>query len=217
MFELTLEEGAWLVRLARQSITEYLESGRLTPVPSDTETRLLQRCGTFVTLNMIRGDREELRGCIGYPTPDLPLTEAVIDAAVSAATRDPRFPPLEKGELNRIVVEVSILTPPSIIKVRNPQEYPKELQIGRDGLIVEQGYFKGLLLPQVPVEWGWDCEEFLGHCCMKAGLPPEAWILPDTRIYKFHCIIAKELTPNGEIILTTPAEMLEKQKQGSRR
>ncbi|MCJ7609039.1 TIGR00296 family protein [Candidatus Bathyarchaeota archaeon] len=199
MFELTLEEGAWLVRLARQSITEYLESGRLTPVPSDTETRLLQRCGTFVTLNMIRGDREELRGCIGYPTPDLPLTEAVIDAAVSAATRDPRFPPLEKGELNRIVVEVSILTPPSIIKVRNPQEYPKELQIGRDGLIVEQGYFKGLLLPQVPVEWGWDCEEFLGHCCMKAGLPPEAWILPDTRIYKFEALVFKEKQPNGEV------------------
>jgi len=199
LFELTLEEGAWLVRLARQSITEYLESGRLTPVPSDTETRLLQRCGTFVTLNMIRGDREELRGCIGYPTPDLPLTEAVIDAAVSAATRDPRFPPLEKGELNRIVVEVSILTPPSIIKVRNPQEYPKELQIGRDGLIVEQGYFKGLLLPQVPVEWGWDCEEFLGHCCMKAGLPPEAWILPDTRIYKFEALVFKEKQPNGEV------------------
>jgi uncharacterized protein (TIGR00296 family) len=148
---------------------------------------------------MIRGDREELRGCIGYPTPDLPLTEAVIDAAVSAATRDPRFPPLEKGELNRIIVEVSILTPPSIIKVRNPQEYPKELQIGRDGLIVEQGYFKGLLLPQVPVEWGWDCEEFLGHCCMKAGLPPEAWILPDTRIYKFEALVFKEKQPNGEV------------------
>jgi len=199
LFELTLEEGAWLVRLARQSITEYLESGRLTPVPSDTDTRLFQRCGAFVTLNIIRGDREELRGCIGYPAPDLPLAEAVIDAAISAATKDPRFPPLEKNELNRIVVEVSILTPPSIIKVRNPQEYTKELQIGRDGLIVEQGYFKGLLLPQVPVEWGWDCEEFLGHCCMKAGLPPEAWILPDTRIYKFEALVFKEKQPNGEV------------------
>jgi len=197
--EFTQEEGAWLVRLARQSITEYLEFGRLTPVPRDTGMKLLQRCGTFITLNMVRGDREELRGCIGYPSPDLPLVEAVIDAAVSAATRDPRFPALEKDELHRIVVEVSILTPPSIIKVRNPQEYPKELQIGRDGLIVEHGYFKGLLLPQVPVEWGWDCEEFLGHCCIKAGLPPEAWILPDTRIFKFQALVFKEKQPNGEV------------------
>ncbi len=94
---------------------------------------------------------------------------------------------------------MSVLTPPGLIEVQDPREYPNEIQIGRDGLIVENGWFKGLLLPQVPVEWKWDCEEFLGHCCMKAGLPSEAWVLPGTKIYRFSSIIFKELTPGGKV------------------
>lgn len=198
-FELTLDEGTYLVRLARHAITDYLEFGRPIPVPKHVKGKLLEKCGLFVTLNTMRRGTEELRGCIGYPTPELPLVEATIDAAISAATRDPRFPPVEKDELGSIVVEVSVLTPPSLIRVENPRDYPREVEIGRDGLIVEHGWFKGLLLPQVPVEWEWDCEEFLGHCCMKAGLPPEAWVLPETKIYKFQAIIFKEKTPKGEV------------------
>jgi len=196
---LALEEGTYLVRLARHAITDYLEFRRPIPVPRDVEEKLLRKCGVFVTLNTIRRGTEELRGCIGYPTPELPLVEATIDAAISSATRDPRFPPVEKDELDRITVEVSVLTSPSLIRVKDPKEYPREVEIGRDGLIVEQGWFKGLLLPQVPVDWGWDCEEFLGHCCMKAGLPPEAWVLPETKIYKFQALIFKEKTPKGEV------------------
>ncbi|MCJ7634699.1 TIGR00296 family protein [Candidatus Bathyarchaeota archaeon] len=199
-FELTLNEGAYLVRLARHAITDYLEFKMTIPVPIDVEEKMLRKCGVFVTLNDVRRSVEELRGCIGYPTPKLPLVEATIDAAISAATRDPRFPPVEKNELASISIEVSILTPPSLIRVKNPKEYPHQVEIGRDGLILEHGWSKGLLLPQVPVEWKWDSEEFLGHCCMKAGLPPEAWVLPETKIYKFSCIIFKELTPCGEIV-----------------
>ena len=198
-FELTLGEGTYLVRLARHAIDDYLEFRRPIPVPRDIEEKLRMKCGVFVTLNTLRRGTEELRGCIGYPTPELPLVEATIDAAISSATRDPRFPPVEKDELERIIVEVSVLTPPSLIKVKSPRDYPREVEIGRDGLIVEQGWFKGLLLPQVPVEWGWDCEEFLGHCCMKAGLPPEAWVLPETKIYRFQALIFKEKTPKGEV------------------
>ena len=206
-FELTLDEGAYLVKLARHAITDYLEFKRPIPVPKDAEEKLLQKCGVFVTLNTLRRGMEELRGCIGYPTPELPLVEATIDAAISAATRDPRFPPVEKNELANIVVEVSVMTPPTLIRVTNPKEYPTQVEVGRDGLIVEHGWFKGLLLPQVPVEWKWDCEEFLGHCCMKAGLPPEAWVLPETKIYKFSCIIAKERTPGGEVVILKPSDL----------
>lgn len=152
-FELTLDEGTYLVKLVRRAVTYYLELGRPMTVPSDVKGKLLSKCGVFVTINRVRDGREELRGCIGYPTPELPLIEAALDAAVSASTRDPRFSPVEKDELEEITVEVSVLTPPTLIMVKDPQEYPQKVEIGRDGLIVEQGWLKGLLLPQVPVEW----------------------------------------------------------------
>jgi hypothetical protein len=98
-----------------------------------------------------------------------------------------------------VVFEVSVLTPPELIKVSKTNEYPSKIKIGEDGLIVERGMFKGLLLPQVPVEWGWDEEEFLCQCCIKAGLPPDNWLLKDTKIYKFQAIIFEEEKPNGEV------------------
>jgi uncharacterized protein (TIGR00296 family) len=158
-----------------------------------------EKCGVFVTLNSLREGAEELRGCIGYPMPEAPLVEAIIDAAISSATQDPRFPPVRIEELKAIIVEVSILTPPSLIIVNDAREYPREVRIGVDGLIVEYGWLRGLLLPQVPVEWGWDSEEFLSQCCMKAGLPPDAWLLRKTRIYKFQALVFKEKTPEGEV------------------
>jgi len=103
-------------------------------------------------------------------------------------------------ELDHVVFEVSVLTPPEPIKVENPSEYPSKIKIGRDGLIVERGFFKGLLLPQVPVEWRWDEEEFLCQCCMKAGLPPDCWLVKETKIYRFQAIIFEELSPKGEIV-----------------
>ena len=130
--------------------------------------------------------------------PVMSLEEAIIEGATSA-THDPRFPPLSKDELENIIIEVTILSPPEKIDVENPEEYLKKIQIGRDGLIVEQGFYKGLLLPQVPVEQGWDKEEFLSHTCMKAGLLPDAWFDKSTKISRFSGQVFTEVEPKGEI------------------
>jgi uncharacterized protein (TIGR00296 family) len=198
-FEVTQKEGESLVRLARKTVEEYLKTRKTPEAPKNTPENLMQPCGVFVTINSVRKGKKELRGCIGYPYPTEPLTQAIIQSAISAATQDPRFYPLSIDELDEVVFEVSVLTPPTIVEARNPKEYPTKVKIGEDGLITERGMYKGLLLPQVPVEWKWDQEEFLCQCCIKAGLPPDSWLLKGTKLYKFQAIIFEEETPNGEI------------------
>ena len=126
------------------------------------------------------------------------LKEAIAEGARSA-TRDPRFPPLGENELDNIIIEVTVLTKPEVINVDQPQDYLSNIEIGRDGLIVEQGFYKGLLLPQVPVEQGWNNEEFLSQTCMKAGLMPDAWFEKNTKISKFSGQIFTEIEPRGDI------------------
>ena len=197
--ELSLEEGKFLVELARKAVEEYLKSRKRISAPENISEKLLQPCGVFVTINTIRDGEKELRGCIGYPYPTTPLVQAVIESAISSATQDPRFYPLSLSELDNVVFEVSVLTPPQLIEVKKPSEYLPKIMVGKDGLIVERGMFKGLLLPQVPVEWEWDEEEFLCQCCTKAGLPPDCWLLENTKIYKFQAIIFEEEKPRGEV------------------
>ncbi|MEM3641849.1 MAG: TIGR00296 family protein [Candidatus Bathyarchaeia archaeon] len=198
-FQLSLEEGKILVELARKSVEEYLKNKRRISVPENIPKKLLQPCGVFVTINSVQNGEKELRGCIGFPYPTTPLAQAVIESAISSATQDPRFYPLSLKELNSVVFEVSVLTPPKQIEVKKPSEYPTKIKVGRDGLIAERGIFKGLLLPQVPVEWNWDAEEFLCQCCIKAGLPPDSWLLEGTKIYSFQAIIFEEEKPKGEV------------------
>jgi uncharacterized protein (TIGR00296 family) len=198
-FELTQEEGELLIHLARNTVKHYLETGKAPKPPKETPKKLFEYCGVFVTISTPMHGEKELRGCIGYPYPTSPLVEAVIDSAVKAATEDPRFEPLSLSELEKVVFEVSVLTPPEPVTVKNPKEYLSQIKVGEDGLIVERGSYKGLLLPQVPVEWSWCEEEFLCQCCMKAGLPPDTWLTKDAKIYKFRAIIFDEETPNGEI------------------
>lgn len=200
-FQLTQEEGEFLVKLARTAVEKYLENGEAVRVLENVSAKLKQRCGVFVTLNSIKHGGKRLRGCIGHPYPDAPLIEAVIDSAISSAVRDPRFRPVSSDELDHILFEVSVLTPPEILEQDKPADHPSKIRVGRDGLIVEKGVFKGLLLPQVPVEWKWDEEEFLCQCCIKAGLPPDCWLLVETKIYKFKAIIFKEISPKGKIKL----------------
>jgi uncharacterized protein (TIGR00296 family) len=102
-------------------------------------------------------------------------------------------------ELGKVIFEVSVLTPPEPVEVKNPKEYLSKIKVGEDGLIVERGHYRGLLLPQVPIEWGWCEEEFLCQCCVKAGLPPDSWLTKDAKIYKFKAIIFEEETPLGEV------------------
>ena len=198
-FELSLEEGKFLIQLARNAAKAYLETGKNVKTPENTPKKLFEHCGVFVTINSLKNGDKNLRGCIGYPYPTNPLVEAVIDSAVSAATRDPRFYPLSLSELGKVVFEVSVLTPPEAIEVKKPEQYVAKIKVGEDGLIMEKGVFKGLLLPQVPVEWGWCEEEFLCHCSIKAGLPPDSWLTKGAKIYKFQAIIFEEETPQGEV------------------
>jgi uncharacterized protein (TIGR00296 family) len=198
-FELNLEEGKFLIHLARNTVKQYLETGKAPKPPKETPKKLFECCGVFVTISTLRNGEKELRGCIGYPYPTSPLVEAVIDSAVNAATEDPRFDPLSLAELERVVFEVSVLTPPELVETKNPQEYISKITVGEDGLIVERGPYKGLLLPQVPGEWGWGEEEFLCQCCMKAGLPPDTWLTKEAKIYKFKAIVFDEETPHGEV------------------
>jgi len=198
-FELSLEEGKLLVRLARNAVEEYLKTRKRIRPPEGLPQKLMQPCGVFVTINSVQSGEKELRGCIGLPYPTTPLVEAVIESAISSATQDPRFYPLTPEELDSVVFEVSVLTPPQLVEVKNPREYPSKIRVGVDGLIIERGFYRGLLLPQVPVEWNWDEEEFLCQCCLKAGLPPDCWLMKGVKVYKFQAIIFEEEKPKGEV------------------
>jgi uncharacterized protein (TIGR00296 family) len=197
----TIDDGRFLVNLARTAIGEYLSKRREIDPPSDTPKRLLEKSGVFVTLNSTK-PTHQLRGCIGYPFPTDSLAVATIRSAIEAATGDPRFDPIELAEFKeRVVVELSVLTVPEELTAREPVERAKEIKIGQDGLIVGRGARRGLLLPQVAPEWNWDAEEFLSNCCLKAGLQPDAWLDKGTQVEKFQAIIFEEKQPNGEVHL----------------
>jgi len=161
---LSPSQKTYLLGLARRSV-EAVSSGDRAAVPETKDPLLLEKRGAFVTLK--RGG--ELRGCIGYPLPYKPLAETVAEMAAAAATQDTRFAPVEPSEVPSLEIEISVLTVP------HPIADPKEVVVGRDGLIVSKGPRRGLLLPQVPLEYGWDRETFLRHGCLKAGLPPDEW------------------------------------------
>ena len=194
-FQFSDSDGIQLVKMARKVVTKFLKNN-LKILDSEFNSKFNFSAGVFVTINK----EEDLRGCIGYPTPVKKLSEGLVDAAISAATMDPRFPPVTSDELDKITFEVTLLTPPVEIKVREYSEYLSEIKVGRDGLIVENGFSSGLLLPQVPIEYGWNEKEFLEYTCQKAGLNRDAWKEKSTVVSKFKGVIFKEKTPNGEII-----------------
>ncbi len=189
-----------LVRLARNTVDEFVTRGVKPPPPADAPDNLWKESGVFVTLNKISGSSVVLRGCIGRPYPTQPLIEAVIDSAVDSAAHDPRFPPVGKAELDSILVELSVLTPPEEIECSNPRDLLNTIEVGQDGLIASRGTWRGLLLPQVPVEWGWGVKEFVEHTCMKAGLPRDAWLDSETTFMVFQAEIFGEVIPRGKII-----------------
>ncbi len=191
---INFDQGKKAVEYARSVIEEIV---RYKKIPeNDLNGIFEEKHGAFVTINTYPD--HNLRGCIGIPLPVMSLKEAIAEGARSA-THDPRFPHLAEYELDDIVVEVTILGVPESINVSNSEEYLSKIEIGRDGLIVEQGFSKGLLLPQVPVEQNWDKKEFLSHTCMKAGLMPNAWFDKKTKISKFSGQIFYEVKPRGEI------------------
>lgn len=182
---LTLDQRRTLLGIARDSIVAALEGRRLELRGSEFDETLRRPAGAFVTLTTPGGD---LRGCIGSIAPVAPLYQAVSSSAVSAAMRDPRFDPVAKDEIGSLGLEISVMGP--IEPVRDVAE----IEVGRDGLIISKGRYAGLLLPQVATEWGWDRETFLSQTCVKAGLPPDAWRSPGTKIERFSAEVFGEQT-----------------------
>lgn len=188
-------EGELAVRIAREALDAFV-LGR-AKLPFDLPERFNAKSGAFVTINS--HPSALLRGCIGYPQPFFPLVKSIEKGAEGAA-EDPRFPPLRPEELNQVTVEVSVLTPPQLIEVKKPKELTKHVIVGIDGLSVAQGPFRGLLLPQVALEYKWDAAEFLSEACMKAGLLADAWLDPETRVYKFQAEVFGEVEPRGSVV-----------------
>jgi uncharacterized protein len=192
-------EGELLVRIARQAVEAYLEEAIV--LSTDGRIASSDRMGVFVTLNYMNDMGEEkLRGCIGNPLPEKQLFQSVVEAAIAAATADPRFPPLAKTELSTIIFELSFLTPPQFIQVKNPKEYHDHIKVGRDGLILKWERGSGLLLPQVARELNWDIDEYLSNICHKAGTMPDSWTRPGTKLYKFQARVYREAEPGGNVI-----------------
>jgi len=189
-----LTEGKLAVQLARKA-AECFVRGEKAPKPEDLPAVFHENSGAFVTLHTY--PERKLRGCIGYAEPIVPMYKALMDCAVHAC-QDPRFPPVQKSELSRIIVEVSILTKPCLIECP-PEDYPRHVKIGRDGLIVKKGFRSGLLLPQVGEELKCTAKDFLRHTCLKAGLMPDTWKEGECKIYKFQAQIFVEETPGGNI------------------
>ncbi|MDH7511388.1 MAG: AmmeMemoRadiSam system protein A [Clostridiales bacterium] len=159
------DEQQFLLSLARRTIEHYLKTGEPPTVEAVENKKLQEKRGAFVTLKA----GGELRGCIGYPLPIKPLYETIIDMAIAASTQDYRFAPLTPDELPRTRIEISVLSLPQ------PVTNISDIEVGKHGIIVSKGFHKGLLLPQVPVEYGWDRETFLRHGCLKAGLDEDEW------------------------------------------
>ena len=163
MSPLSDEDERFLLAIARRSV-EAAVQGRGLPDPQEFSPALAQKAGAFATLRR----RRALRGCIGQVEPRHPLVRAVPECAASAALHDPRFPPLVQAELSEITIEISVLSPPFETRA-------EDIIVGRHGLVVSSGFQRGLLLPQVAVEWNWDREKFLDETCLKAGLQADAW------------------------------------------
>jgi AmmeMemoRadiSam system protein A len=185
MTEFNREQQINLLKLARKTISDKLGISSGIESPDFSDEIFNEKSGAFVTIH-IKGN---LRGCIGYIQGVKPVPETIMEMSISAAFKDPRFTPLTKEEYNDIDIEISLLSP--IEEVSDIDE----IQVGRDGLIITKGYNRGLLLPQVPLEQGWDRDTFLTHTCYKSGLPGDAWKKEGIKIEKFSAQVFSEKEP----------------------
>lgn len=175
---LTREEKEYLIQIAKEAVYNAIRGKSYSPPPPPTD-KLAKPSGVFVTLKL----NGMLRGCIGYVLPVKPLYIATAQVAADAAVNDPRFPPVSVREFDDLEFEISVLTP--LEKVENIEE----IEVGKHGLLIRSGYYQGVLLPQVPVEYGWDRYEFLDNTCLKSGLSRGCWKEPGVEIYKFSAYI----------------------------
>jgi hypothetical protein len=194
--DLSILEGEFLVELARKSISYYLKNLVPMKAPKIGYPKLKQKRGVFCTL--LTYPDNNLRGCIGIVFPNGDLIETTIEASCSAA-QDPRFLPLKEEELNKIVIQLSILSDLERILVYEPRDYLNEIKLGEDGLYLKYKFYSALFLPQVPVEQDWDIKTYLSQLCIKAGLREDAWINKPIKLYKFKTQVFAETEPNGKV------------------
>lgn len=180
--QLSKNEQQVLLKLARDTITAELSDKPLPPLPK-IEGVFAEEAGAFVTLHK----RGNLRGCIGNMVGRGPLVKTIQDMAIASATEDPRFPSMQLDELKEVDIEISVLSPMKKITDVN------EIIVGTHGIMMGQGWKRGVLLPQVATEQGWNRDEFLVNTCYKAGLPPTAWKDPKTTIEIFSAQVFGEL------------------------
>ncbi len=179
--ELTDKEKSVLLQTARRAITDFVTKGAAQPEPRE-EKSLNRRNGCFVTIK----EKGLLRGCIGNFQSERPLFKEVAEMAVASATKDPRFYPMGPKDMDGFTLEISVLSPLKKI------EEIEEIEVGRHGIYLEKGFYRGVLLPQVATEHGWDRTTFLKQTCVKAGLPTNAWQDEDAEIYIFSAQIFSE-------------------------
>ena len=195
---MSIDEGRTAVRLAREAVEAHVDGTNDAHSASNSRPFPDLR-GVFVTINLAEPSEHRLRGCVGFPFPIKKLGDAIWEAAVAAASEDPRFPPVTSDELGSIVFEVSILTQPRDLE-GSRLELPSRVTLGEDGLMVSYSSFSGLLLPQVATEFGMDQEEFLSQACVKAGLLPDAWLDSKTRVQTFQAEVFAESSPRGGVV-----------------
>ena len=192
---LTENEGTQIIHLARNVIEAFLKRKDISKFYQNLPHIFKEKRGVFVTLT----NKRILRGCIGCPYPDTPLKNAIVNSAISAATEDFRFESIRSSEMKDIIVEVTILTKPELLKIL-PKNIPLMIEIGKHGLIVKDGGYQGLLLPQVATENKMSVTDFLIHTCMKAGLKADAW-LKGAEVYRFEGQVFKERVPCGTVYI----------------
>jgi AmmeMemoRadiSam system protein A len=181
--KLTTEDKKALLGLARKTIELYINEHKIYDPPKGIKEKFSQKAGAFTTIR----EQGNLRGCIGFIIAYKPLWETIRDTAIESSTRDPRFPSVSSNEINKITIEISVLTPPELVKSAD------DIVLGRDGVIVKKGWNQGVFLPQVATETGWDKETFLNELCYgKAGLPPDAWKQKDVELRTFQAIVFSE-------------------------
>jgi uncharacterized protein (TIGR00296 family) len=204
---LTADEGSVLVKLARESIAHYLQTKIIDVAFPNISEALRQPSGVFVTLRNRKLGRE-LRGCIGFPYPNEPLSVATANAAVASATDDARFSSVSLEELlNEITVEVTVLGKFDVLSPGSRRDLKSMVEVGRHGILIECGSSSGILLPQVATDYNLSSETFLAHACIKAGLMPDAWLQNDVTVKVFDGQIFEEAYPDGPVqrrALTAP-------------
>ena len=176
----------WVLCIAHTAIERYLREGVVWKPPIQKMPMFLQQTrGAFTTLYDISKGKKDLRGCIGIPLPIYPLAESITRSAVEAAVSDPRFNPISLEELPMLMFSVDVLSPLMPIATHDLNDLTTLIEIGKHGLVIKYKERSGLLLPKVPVEFGWTVEEYLAHLCLKAGLPPSTYQNPEAELFMF--------------------------------